>query len=240
MPDPLRPDVSASLLVWARESSNLKIEDIAIACQVAVSEVEQWEAGIVCPTLEQLRHLASKTKRSLATFFLPHPPQESSVPRKFRTLGSKSVARLSSSTMVAIRAAQESQERALDLLQGIGALQRVSLPNVTERMDVQVAASAVRSLLGISLTQQYNWQSDSEAYRVWRAAIEGLGVLTLQSSFPLEEGRAFCLADDYAPLLCINSNDGLTGRIFSLLHELIHLCLGLSGLSPLLPPSIHG
>jgi Zn-dependent peptidase ImmA (M78 family) len=237
MAQPFRPDVSPSILTWARESSHVKIDDLASACAVEVSEVENWEAGISGPTFDQLRHIASRTRRSLTTFFLPAPPTEAAVPKQFRTLGSRPVTKLSTTTLVAIRSAQDTQEQARELLAAVGRRSPVVLPQFSQTTGVQHASGLVRAALNISLATQYEWDSEGEAYRSWRAAIESLRVVTLQSSFPLDDGRAFCLADDLAPIIGINSNDSLTGRVFSLLHELIHLCLGVSGLSPLMPLS---
>jgi Zn-dependent peptidase ImmA (M78 family) len=52
------------------------------------------------------------------------------------------------------------------------------------------------------------------------------------SSRPLDinEFRAFALIDEYAPLIFINSKDSLTGQVFSLVHEFVHICLGIDSL----------
>ena len=42
----------------------------------------------------------------------------------------------------------------------------------------------------------------------------------------IDEFRAFALVDNYAPLVFINSNDSTSGRLFSLLHELVHILMG--------------
>ncbi|MDR1546736.1 MAG: ImmA/IrrE family metallo-endopeptidase [Deltaproteobacteria bacterium] len=49
-------------------------------------------------------------------------------------------------------------------------------------------------------------------------------------SLNLEEFRAFTLIDEYAPLIFINAKDSTAGRIFSLIHELVHLGLGINSL----------
>ena len=42
----------------------------------------------------------------------------------------------------------------------------------------------------------------------------------------VEEFRALSVIDAYAPLIFINSNDSINGRLFSLLHEFSHICIG--------------
>lgn len=50
------------------------------------------------------------------------------------------------------------------------------------------------------------------------------------------EFRGFALTDSYAPLIFINGNDSVRAQIFTICHELGHICLGLSGVSDV---SIH-
>lgn len=237
MAEAFRPEVSPAVLIWARTSAHLKQDEIAAACQVSEVEVELWEAGAAKPTLDQLRHFASKTKRSLAVFFLPSSPDEAEVPQQFRTLGSRAVASLSPTTMAAIRFAQEAQERAVELLSELDPSFRVRLPTLSLDAHIGSTGGELRELLAITLKQQNEWKNESEAYKQWRGAVERLGVITLQAPFPLDDGRAFCLSDRQAPVITINSGDCMSGRIFSLLHELAHLCLGLSTLSPRKPLS---
>lgn len=54
------------------------------------------------------------------------------------------------------------------------------------------------------------------------------GIVGNNTHRPLDtnEFRAFALVDDQAPLIFINSNDSTNGKIFSLLHEFAHICLG--------------
>ena len=47
----------------------------------------------------------------------------------------------------------------------------------------------------------------------------------------LDEFRGFALADKNVPLIFINANDSSHGQIFTLFHELGHICLGVSGVS---------
>jgi Zn-dependent peptidase ImmA (M78 family) len=58
------------------------------------------------------------------------------------------------------------------------------------------------------------------------------GVVRSNTHRPLniEEFRAFTLIDTFAPLIFINATDSASGRLFSILHEFAHICLGVDNL----------
>jgi Zn-dependent peptidase ImmA (M78 family) len=51
--------------------------------------------------------------------------------------------------------------------------------------------------------------------------------------FPSEEASGFAIAADALPVIAVNRNDALTRRTFSLVHELAHLMIRVSGVSEL-------
>ena len=91
-------------------------------------------------------------------------------------------------------------------------------------------ADEMRRRLGVTLPEQADWRTYGEAFSAWRGAVEGLGVLVFQFSMPLRETRGFSLGDGTPQAIVVNSFDAMTARLFTLLHELAHLCLDLSGL----------
>ena len=65
----------------------------------------------------------------------------------------------------------------------------------------------------------------------WIAAVERNGILVTQvSKVPLEEMRGFCLSDPEFPMIVLNGADSTSGRVFTLLHELVQLLLGVEGI----------
>jgi Zn-dependent peptidase ImmA (M78 family) len=58
------------------------------------------------------------------------------------------------------------------------------------------------------------------------------GVVRNNTHRPLniDEFRAFAIADTFAPLIFINATDSKSGRLFSLLHEFVHICIGVDDL----------
>jgi len=49
-------------------------------------------------------------------------------------------------------------------------------------------------------------------------------------SLSIKEFRAFSMVDKFAPLIFINANDSQGARLFSLIHEMVHILLGVNNL----------
>ena len=50
------------------------------------------------------------------------------------------------------------------------------------------------------------------------------------SAIDVDVFRGFAIADDIAPFVVINDNDSVSAWSFTLLHELVHLLLGETGI----------
>ena len=87
----------------------------------------------------------------------------------------------------------------------------------------------LREALGVPIEQQLGWRDEWQAWREWRSAVEQAGVLVFQ--FPkvsLEQTRGVSVLDFPLPAVGINSKESSPGaRVYSLLHELIHIALTL-------------
>ena len=102
--------------------------------------------------------------------------------------------------------------------------------------NVVDTADRIRKELGLGTNWFDDFKSSAEAYRSLRNSIMNLGVLVMMNgvvgnnthrTLNVEEFRAFTLVDPYAPLIFINSRDNENGKLFSLLHELVHIWIGI-------------
>jgi Zn-dependent peptidase ImmA (M78 family) len=102
--------------------------------------------------------------------------------------------------------------------------------------DSEEIANIIRGAAGLSL-DWYTQSTDADnSFNIIRKYFENIGILIIkngvvgQNNFrplSIEEFRAFTLIDDYAPLVFINSRDSSNGKLFSLLHEIVHIWIGL-------------
>lgn len=91
----------------------------------------------------------------------------------------------------------------------------------------RVAGARLRQALGVTSEEQLGWRDEWTAWRRWREAVEGLGMLVFQ--FPkvsLRQARGVTVLHFPLPVIGINSKETSAGaRSFTLMHELTHLAL---------------
>jgi len=106
--------------------------------------------------------------------------------------------------------------------------------SLTAHEDEEKAAIQVRELLGVSLQQQGQWGADYVAFRQWRNLIEKVGVLAFQATeIEVREARGFSISLRPLPVIVVNIKDAPKGRVFTLLHEIVHIMLNEGGICDL-------
>ena len=227
--------IQPSVIRWARESMGMSIEDVAHKLKKSSEEVVAWESeGGISPTYSQLENLAYKVfKRPLAVFFLPAPPDEIPPVREFRTLPDTDLQTLHADTYLQVRKAHAYQLTLKEIFDGSNPSGRQIWKQapLTMQLSVEAQALTVRKALGISLEDQLAWKSDELALKRWREAVEAQGIFVFKAPFKQKDISGFCLLDTDLPLIYLNNSTTKTRQIFSLLHELAHLLINVSGIS---------
>lgn len=236
--------VEPSLLVWARETASLPLDEAARAIGVPVEQLEAWEKGEGEPSIPQLKKAANAYKRPLPVFFLPEPPTEFQPLRDFRRLPEAGQRPYSSKLAFEVRAAQERRAIALDVIASLAEQPPTFGIEATVRDNPEIIAGRVRERLGVTLEQQSRWGEPDKAFKAWREAVEAAGVLVFALSgahhqVPLSEVRGFAIAERPLPAVVVNSRDRTNGRIFTLLHELGHVVLGTSAIENDFEPPVN-
>jgi len=224
--------VVPSVLQWARESMGLTVDEVAKRLRLTTATVTAWESGNARPTLRHLEELSTYLKRPLAAFFLPKPPEDLPLPTDFRSLpaGKKP---FSEKTRLALRRARRLQSLFHDLSEGPRESRSTEIGSASLQMDTRRLAQEARTRLEVTIETQMSWPDERVALDEWARAVESRGVLVLEASFPLEEGRAFSFADETVPAVVLNTRDAPTGRTFSLFHEYCHLLIRQDGICDL-------
>ncbi|MDE6568073.1 MAG: ImmA/IrrE family metallo-endopeptidase [Lachnospiraceae bacterium] len=200
-----------------------------------VDYLNLWISGEKKPTFNQVERVSKATGIPLGYFFLQTPPQEDLSIVEYRTIDSIELKNPSRNLIDTLHDMDQVQAWMHDYLisEGNGPLAFVG--SLKTESSFEVFAGKVRDLLGISADWYRKVRTVEECFNVIRTAISNAGAVVMMSGIvgtnthrPLdvEEFRAFSVVDSYAPLIFINANDSINGRLFSLLHEFSHICIG--------------
>jgi Zn-dependent peptidase ImmA (M78 family) len=104
---------------------------------------------------------------------------------------------------------------------------------------VSAIVSSIQETLRIDRAEFRSADSSSEAFTLLRNRVEEVGIFVLlignlgsyHTAIDLEIFRGFALADDIAPFVVVNDQDSRSAWSFTLLHELVHIWLGQTGIS---------
>jgi Zn-dependent peptidase ImmA (M78 family)/DNA-binding XRE family transcriptional regulator len=222
-------DINPKILKWAREESGLTITEMANDVGIdSATYIDLENSGKNVP-FSNLKMIAKLLRRQIAIFFLPEVPKKLKKPKDYRNAKLFQSA-LSKETLLAIRRAN----RYSDLLSELNGrvfyekkytwLDEYHKTFLNGKIDDEEIAAWMRKKLRISLDQQLKVNSQSQAYKLWRDSIENeLGIPVFQFEMPLNEIQGFSYLDQMPYSICVNSAHALTGRIFTVFHEVGHL-----------------
>lgn len=230
----VRVPVQPTVIAWARKTAGLDQPTAARRLGVSESILERWESGDLDPTVGQLRRAANLYNRSLAVLFLPAPIEDPAPPvADFRRLDPDADTGWSPQLRAAIQRAVNQRKTLLDL--------RDTAPEVVPSIDfelfidrgdpVEEAGTKLRSFLELSDAPPGVVARPQDLLNGLVRSVEAHGAIVIQTQrVPLAEMKGFSIADRPFPVVALNGSDWPRPKIFTLLHELVHLGLRSSGL----------
>lgn len=230
-----------AVLRWARERAGLNAEALAKKVGLTVDRIHFWEESGEL-RFKQAEKLARVTHTPFGYLYLATPPEEKLPVPDFRTVGSEEMQRPSPELLDVLDEAQRRQDWFRDYLVSSGAEPLPFVGSLNIKLSPQVAAARICAQLGITTELRAEACLWEDALRLEVERIEDSGVLVMRSGIvgnntrrPLDvdEFRGFALSDRYAPLIFLNAKDAKGAQMFTLMHELVHLWLGLTGVSNL-------
>lgn len=188
----------------------------------------------------QLEKFAQATHTPFGHLFLAEPPVEEIPIPDTRTLGNARIANPSANLLDTIYLCESRQDwyRAYARETGLPEVTIIGSASVSD--DPSAVATRLRELLDFSFEARRRANGWQGALRLLIDRVEELGILVMvngvvgaNSHRKLEpaEFRGFAMSDPIAPLIFINGAGTKAAQIFTLAHELAHLCLGESALS---------
>lgn len=230
----MRVDVTISkdILDWVM--SRIHLEDIS---STVAQRLLQWYNGEKTPTFNQIEEASRATGIPLGYFFLTTPPKEALPLLDYRTVDSLELQKPSRNLIDTIHNMEQIQEWAKEELvrSGTSVLPFVgSLANSSQHGEF---VAEIREILNLPIDWFSHSKNPDDSFKYIRSKISDAGVIVMMNGIvgnnthrplAIDEFRAFALVDPYAPLVFINSNDSTSGRLFSLLHELVHILMGMN------------
>lgn len=241
----LRVDVRPELLRWARKRAGLPAD--ANPLMWRFPKYSQWESGEVQPTFKQLERFAKVTNTPFGFLLLAEPPKEPFPIPDFRSAEGQQPKNPGLNLRDVVYRCDRRQEWFREHAR-TEHLDRVSIAGSASIGDnVEAIAARVRSGLKVDLQERAGIPTWTDALPLFIKGAETAGVLVMISgvvdnnthrSLDPNEFRGFALADDFAPVVFVNGADVPEVQIFTLAHELAHVCLGESALSDMKPNSV--
>jgi Zn-dependent peptidase ImmA (M78 family) len=225
----LKIEIDPAILDWAIKSSGWKKDELISSLKVSEKTFNGWLDSSTKLSIRQLEDLANKTKRPLASFFLPKPPIEKPLPKDYRMLPNRE-GEFTKKTTFAIRRIRMLQTLSKELLVNINESSKVKLKKVKTSENPKKIASYYRKNIFKLTEERQRKLREYELYNFLRDKIEDLNIIPFQISMPLEDARGFALVDDTPKIVVVNSKDDIRPRIFSLMHEFGHILLNESAI----------
>ena len=227
-------EISTNILDWVLSilnpsETNPQIFEILVA----------WQKGEKTPTYNKVLEISRATGIPLGYFFLNEPPQEDVSLVNYRTVKSidlKQPSRALKTTILDMELVQDwlSNQLTKDCYD-----KNDYVKSLNKNTDIITLSQTVRKKLNIDIEWFKSSRNAEDSFKFLRQAISDSGVVVMANgivrnntskNLSIDEFRAFALIDDYAPLIFINTNDSVNGKLFSLLHEYVHIGLGKNSL----------
>lgn len=241
------PKVKSEILRWARETAGLTPTEAAeklhlreVEGMPPITRLARLETGEIEPTRPMLVKMAKLYRRPLLTFYMSAPPVRGNRGQDFRTLPqdySRSNDALLDVLIRDVLARQAMVRATLEDEEETKILTFVGSANISDGI-ARVLAS-IKKTLQFDLARFYSQPSPDESFNLLRAKTEAAGIFVLlignlgshHSKLEPEIFRGFALADPVAPFIIINDQDSHAAWSFTLIHELVHLWFGQTGVS---------
>lgn len=202
--------------------------------------LNEWISEEKKPTVNQLAEFAKKVNVPFGYFFLKQLPlRENTVPL-FRTGSGKPVYKYSVNLQETIDIIKMRQ----DWLNGYFKREKMSPLSFVGSVKIEAGVKEISNKIRRKIDLALNWAAGiSDKNKVLIGLIKKIeaigifvvvnGVINNNNNRVLDrnEFQGFALSDKYAPFIFLNGKDYKAAQIFTLMHELAHIWLGVTAIS---------
>jgi len=199
-------------------------------------KLSEWINGTRFPTFNQLIAFTKAANIPFGYLFLKDLPEKAYPIPHYRTKNN-TLFKPSRNLIETLDSVQEKQDWAKDILVELGAEPLKFAGQSSVNNSIESTSKLISDLLGLSglwANDLLKW-SDSLKTLVERAEDAGIFVVingvvnnNTHRSLDVQEFRGFVLYDSIAPFVFVNGKDSISGKIFTLVHEIVHVLVGSS------------
>jgi Zn-dependent peptidase ImmA (M78 family) len=232
--------ITPSIVEWAIRRAGTSAVRVAQKLNTRPEQVESWGRGAATPTMRQAQQLAHSLNIPFGFLFLSSPPEEHMPLPDFRTVRGGSLDTPSPDLMDVMNDVLMKQEWYREYLEEDGYKPLAFVGSRRSSRDAKQVAADITAVLGISDEARLECRTVNDFFRFLVTSSEAAGIAVMRSGIvgsnthrPLsvDEFRGFVISDPIAPVVFVNVVDAPAAQVFTLVHELAHLWLGLSGVS---------
>lgn len=183
-------------------------------------------------TIHQINQLSKLLQVPFGYLILDQPPQEDIELLKYRTIDNLKHEKPSRALIETITTMQKRQEFMKETLIDGGFAPLNFINTISINTPVEEAVRIISNTLNIE--KGWNFKAKNVLKKL-KSIVSDCGILVMQESIVngntrrklnTDEFRAFVMIDPHVPLIFINGQDSIKGKVFSLCHELVHVFLG--------------
>lgn len=230
--------IKPKVLRWARERTGLSVQEFAQKLSVPSEKVTEWESGETAITMKDAQNVAKLSLLPFGYLFSSEIPKRDLHLPDFRTINNDPIQKPSPELEATILEMEEKQNWFREYLIECDSLPLDWIGSISLKTSVSDAVHRIQEILSISGDEFERFSRWEDYFDLLVQKTEQAGIIFIRNSvvgnntrrpLSLEEFRGFVLVDSYAPLIFINGRDYKNPQMFTLIHELVHLILGQSG-----------
>lgn len=195
-----------------------------------------WLNGEKKPTVKQLEKAATRFNIPFGYFFLENLPEKRSPIPHYRTINDGTFLP-SDNLLDTIETLLKRQQWAEDILLDWGEEKLDFAGSITIDTPINETIRKLKYILDIRNEWAKDIPSWNGAFRYLLEKTENARIFTFINGvvnnnnfrkLDVKEFRGFVLYNGICPFIFINNNDAISGKIFTLVHEIVHILLGKS------------
>lgn len=229
MADLVRLKVNNEIFSWA-------INRVGMSTEAAIAKFpkfNEWSQGDVLATVKQLKDFSHVCRFPFGYFFLENVPEvEKGIIPFFRSINEDSSSDVTMNIDETVAMLKDRQEWLSKYLMEHGVEKSPAVGKFKNEQNTDVIIKGIKEFLCMEDDWNTKVRRIEDVSLDLRTKLEDRNVIVVFNSvvgnntnrpIPVKTCRGFCLVDDYAPFIFINSSDSKKAQLFTLLHELVHI-----------------